>query len=39
VLEIAMPLFEIEDVKLALQTSVEAFLEGKPRPAFAFKGQ
>jgi len=37
--DIAMPLFETADVKLALQTSVEAFLAAKPRPAFSFKGQ
>lgn len=37
--DIAMPLFESADVKLALQTSVEAFLAAKPRPAFSFKGR
>jgi hypothetical protein len=37
--EIAMPLFETEDVKLTLPASVKAFLAGEPRPAFAFKGR
>lgn len=37
--DIAMPLFETADVKLALRTSGEAFLAAKPRPAFSFKGQ
>lgn len=39
VLELGLPLFESEDVKLALPVSVEAFQEGKPRPAFPFKGK
>lgn len=37
--DIAMPLFESEDVKAALPASVEAFLEKKPRPAFPFTGK
>ena len=37
--DIAMPLFETEDVKLALPASVHAFLAREARPAFAFKGQ
>jgi enoyl-CoA hydratase/carnithine racemase len=36
--DIALPLFETEDVKLALPASVKAFVAGEPRPAFAFKG-
>ncbi|MCK1446704.1 enoyl-CoA hydratase/isomerase family protein [Bradyrhizobium sp. 48] len=39
IMDIAMPLFETDDVKMALQTSVDAFLEAKPRPAFSFKGR
>lgn len=38
-LEIAMPLFETEDVRRALPESVEAFKNGRPRPAFRFKGR
>lgn len=37
--DIAMPLFESEDVKLALPASVEAFNAKKPRPAFPFQGR
>ncbi|MGO4287481.1 enoyl-CoA hydratase/isomerase family protein [Bosea sp. TAB14] len=37
--DIAMPLFETEDVKFALDTSIQAFLAGKPRPGFSFKGR
>jgi hypothetical protein len=37
--DIALPLFETEDVKLALLASVKAFVAGEPRPAFAFKGR
>ncbi|MBB3458301.1 enoyl-CoA hydratase/carnithine racemase [Rhizobium sp. BK313] len=37
--DIAMPLFESEDVKLALPVSVEAFKAKAPRPAFPFKGR
>ncbi|MBP2277058.1 enoyl-CoA hydratase/isomerase family protein [Sphingomonas sp. PL20] len=39
IFDIAMPLFDTDDVTLALQTSVEAFREGRPRPAFSFKGR
>lgn len=38
-LDIAMPLFETEDVQLALKASIDALRAGKPRPTFAFKGQ
>jgi enoyl-CoA hydratase/carnithine racemase len=38
-LDFALPLFDSEDVKLALPASVDAFKAGKPRPAFAFKGR
>jgi enoyl-CoA hydratase/carnithine racemase len=37
--DIALPLFESEDVKLALPGSVELFRAGKPRPQFPFKGR
>jgi hypothetical protein len=37
--DIALPLFESEDVKLALPASVKAFLAGEARPAFAFRGR
>ncbi|WP_218123151.1 enoyl-CoA hydratase/isomerase family protein [Sphingomonas sp. NFR15] len=37
--DIALPLFESEDVRLALPASVDAFKRGEPRPAFAFKGE
>jgi hypothetical protein len=37
--DIALPLFESEDVKLALPASVELFRAGKPRPPFPFKGR
>lgn len=38
-LEIAMPLFDSEDVKLSLPAAVEAFKAGKPRQVFPFKGR
>lgn len=38
ILDIAMPLFDSDDVKLALPASVDAFKARQPRPAFAFKG-
>jgi enoyl-CoA hydratase/carnithine racemase len=38
-LDIAMSLFETEDVRLALPGAVEAFRKGRPRPAFLFKGR
>ncbi len=37
-LDIALPLFESEDVRSALPAAVEAFKAGLPRPAFDFKG-
>jgi enoyl-CoA hydratase/carnithine racemase len=37
--DIALPLFETDDVKLALPASVEAFNAKKPRPVFPFKGR
>jgi hypothetical protein len=39
ILDIAMPLFETEDVKSALPLAIEAFTAGKPRPVFDFKGR
>jgi enoyl-CoA hydratase/carnithine racemase len=39
ILDIAMPLFETEDVKSALPLAIEAFTAGKPRPIFDFKGR
>jgi enoyl-CoA hydratase/carnithine racemase len=38
-LDLALPLFDSEDVKLALPASADAFKAGKPRPAFPFKGR
>ncbi|NSL21314.1 enoyl-CoA hydratase/isomerase family protein [Agrobacterium tumefaciens] len=37
--DIALPLFESDDVKLALPTSVELFKAGKPRTPFDFRGR
>ncbi len=37
--DIAIPLFETEDVKSALPVAIEAFRAGKPRPAFDFRGR
>jgi enoyl-CoA hydratase/carnithine racemase len=37
--DIALPLFDSEDVRLALPASVNAFESGKPRPVFPFKGR
>jgi enoyl-CoA hydratase/carnithine racemase len=37
--DLAMPLFETEDAKLALPASVEALVAKKPRPVFPFKGR
>ncbi len=37
--DIALPLFQTEDVKLALPASVELFKAGKPRANFPFKGR
>ena len=39
ILDIAMPLFETEDVKFALPVAIEAFRAGKSRPVFDFKGR
>ncbi|WP_211151815.1 enoyl-CoA hydratase/isomerase family protein [Novosphingobium sp. HR1a] len=36
--DISLPLFETDDVRLALPASVDAFKLGKARPAFDFKG-
>lgn len=36
--DIAMPLFETNDVKMALPASAKAFIEQKPRPDFPFTG-
>jgi enoyl-CoA hydratase/carnithine racemase len=38
-LDVALPLFESEDVKLALPAAVAAFKAGQPRPTFKFKGR
>lgn len=38
-MDIAMPLFDTEDTRMALPASVEAFTHGKPRPQFPFKGR
>lgn len=37
--DIAMPLFETEDVKAGLPSAVNALRTGKPRPALNFKGR
>ncbi|MGW2939037.1 enoyl-CoA hydratase/isomerase family protein [Streptomyces sp. NPDC001156] len=37
--DIAMPLFETQDVRTALPASVEAYLAGRPRPRFDFQGR
>jgi enoyl-CoA hydratase/carnithine racemase len=37
--DIAFPLFDTEDVKLALPASVQAIKAKQPRPAFLFKGR
>ena len=36
--DIAMPLFETEDVKTGLASAVDALKAGKPRPVLAFLG-
>jgi enoyl-CoA hydratase/carnithine racemase len=38
-LDLALPLFETEDVKLALPAAVEALKAGRPRPRFKFEGR
>jgi enoyl-CoA hydratase/carnithine racemase len=37
--DIALPLFETEDVKATLPAAVDAFKAGRPRPAFDFQGR
>jgi enoyl-CoA hydratase/carnithine racemase len=37
--DIALPLFESEDVRTTLPAAVEAFKAGRPRPAFDFHGR
>jgi enoyl-CoA hydratase/carnithine racemase len=37
--DIALPLFENEDVRTTLPTAVDAFKAGRPRPAFDFQGR
>jgi len=37
--DIALPLFESEDTKLAIPAAVQVLAEGKPRPQFRFKGR
>jgi enoyl-CoA hydratase/carnithine racemase len=39
VLDLAMPLFASDDVRMALPSAVAALDAGKPRPVFAFKGR
>lgn len=39
ILDVAMPLFESEDSRLAIKTAIELVKAGKPRPAFPFKGK
>lgn len=38
IMDIALPLFESDDTKLAIPASVDAFAAGQPRPKFEFKG-
>ena len=37
--DIAMPLFETEDVKTTLPSAVDAYRAGRARPAFDFQGR
>jgi enoyl-CoA hydratase/carnithine racemase len=37
--DIALPLFETDDVKTTLPSAVDAFKAGRPRPAFEFQGR
>ena len=37
--DIAMPLFETDDVQRGLKSAVEALKAGKPRPVLAFQGR
>lgn len=39
ILEVAMPLFDTEDVRKALPAAVDAFIAGGPRPQFDFQGR
>ncbi len=39
IMDIALPLFESDDTKMAIPESVDALRLGKPRPKFAFKGR
>lgn len=39
IMDIAMPLFESEDTKMAIPGAVNALVNGKPRPQFDFKGR
>jgi enoyl-CoA hydratase/carnithine racemase len=38
-MNIAMPLFDTEDTKMAIPAAVEALTQGKPRPQFDFRGR
>ena len=37
--DIAMPLFETDDVQRGLKSAVDALKAGKPRPVLDFKGR
>ena len=37
--DIAMPLFETDDVQWGLKSAVDALKAGKPRPVLQFKGR
>jgi hypothetical protein len=37
--DIAMPLFETEDVRKVLPAAVDAYVAGAPRPTFDFQGR
>jgi hypothetical protein len=37
--DIALPLFESEDVTTTLPSAVDAFKAGRPRPAYDFQGR
>lgn len=39
VLDIAMPLFETEDVKVGMSSAIDALRAGKPRPPLDFQGR
>jgi hypothetical protein len=38
-LDIAMPLFETQDVQRGLKSAVDALKAGKPRPVLDFQGR